>query len=389
MRKIRVLLVEDEAEKRQKIAQELEIFFADELQLETSETLSDAARMIFNAEFDLIVVDLLLPRRSGEEPIDVSEEIVDHCTNSSLNQLTAVVAISRFDDAINRRRDHFARANITIVKYSDNGDWKHCLLVCMQRVAAKTFCDFVIVCALGKERAAFDGVTDTEFSLGSLVSYAGLDCREICIGDFHGFCVLQPKMGLVDAAIIATKVLDTFSPRLICMSGICGGFKGSTELGRLIISDYSWEHQAGKWQGDIFELRSYHEHLNIDVRTALSQLAEEDRYLTCIAPKPSEQNLPMTRVELCPSVSGSAVIASDAYAEKIADQHGKVQAIDMEVYGLYRAASLFGKPVMCFAAKTVVDLAGEEKGDDLHKAGALLSARFVVLAIGRLLSLPN
>lgn len=57
----------------------------------------------------------------------------------------------------------------------------------------------------------------------------------------------------------------------------------------------------------------------------------------------------------------------------------------MEVFGVHRAAALYQEPVICFAAKTVVDLADEAKGDDLQQAGAILSARFVIQAIEALL----
>lgn len=386
MRKVQVLIVEDEEDKRRRVVAEISAFFGEDLQLEVSSTLVDATRRLFSKKYDLIVVDLLVPRRAGEEPVDVSEEIIDHLTGSELNRLTTAVAISRFDDVVDRRRGQFVRAGVLLIRYADDEEWRSCLRICMQRVAFRTLYDFVVVCALGSERAAFDGVSWPGFVIGDLVTSAGMDGREMELGPLRGICVLQPQMGLVDASIVATKALDVFAPRLICMSGICGGFKDNVDLGRLVVSDFSWEHQAGKWRGDEFEVRSYHENLQNDVRVALSQLIEEDPDLLSLKSKPYEVEVPNKGAELAPSVSGSAVIASERYVERIGRQHGKVAAIDMEVFGVYRAAALHGKGVKCFAAKTVVDLAGEAKDDLLHKSGALLAARFVVRAVERLLS---
>ncbi|MBB5722654.1 nucleoside phosphorylase [Loktanella ponticola] len=92
-----------------------------------------------------------------------------------------------------------------------------------------------------------------------------------------------------------------------------------------------------------------------------------------------------TAVAIMPTVSGSAVIASNTKVDEIKEQHRKVGGLDMEVYGLYRAAALHADNVSCFAAKTVVDLANEDKGDDLHHSGAVFSARFVAKAIPRIL----
>lgn len=386
MRRVRVLLVEDEASKRDRIAAEIQAFFCDALVLEVSETFGDASQKLLQRPYDLIIVDLMLPRRDGELPTDVSEEIVDNLMASELNRLATTVAISQFDDVIDTRRSHFVRAGILLIHYSEKDDWKSCLKVCMQRAATTTFYDFVIVCALKAERAGFSKINHNGFAIGELMCVAGLDVREMSIGELRGVCVLQPQMGLVDASVIAAKALEVFSPRLICMSGVCGGFVGKTALGAVIVSDFTWEHQAGKWRGDEFELRSYQESVEIGVRNVLSQLIEERKDLLSLPPGRNLKEVPEDATGLLPSVSGSAVIASDLYAAKIAKQHGKVAALDMEVFGVYRAAKLYAKPVAFFAAKTVVDLAGEAKNDDFHEEGAALSARFTVEAIARLLA---
>lgn len=386
MRRVRVLLIEDEAAKRESISTQICAFFGDALMLEFSETFGDASQRLLQRAYDLIVVDLLLPRRKGELPTDVSEEIVDNLKASELNRLTTTVAISRFDDLIDIRRSHFVKAGILLIHYSEKDDWKSCLRVCMQRAAMTTFYDFVIICALKAERAAFSKVDGEDFFVGELMCVAGLDVREMSIGDLRGVCVLQPQMGLVDASVISAKALEVFSPRLICMSGICGGFAGKSAVGALIVSDFTWEHQAGKWSGDEFELRSYQEGVGIAVRNVLSQLVEQRKDLLALLPGRGLKQVPDEAAGLLPSVSGSAVIASDLYAAKIAKQHGKVAAVDMEVFGVYRAAKLYAKPVAFFAAKTVVDLAGEAKNNDFHEEGSVLSARFTIEAIRRLLA---
>ncbi len=385
VKRIRALLVEDELGKRERIATEISAFFAGDVAIECSETFAEATQKLLQVKYDLIVVDLLLPRRRGDVPVDVSEEIIDHLVESDLNRLTTIVAISRFEDIVDQRRTDFQRAGILLIRYTENGEWQACLRVCMQKVASRTLYDFVVVCALAMERTAFEGVDRPGFSLGGLQTILGMDCREMTLGELRGVCVIQPQMGLVDAGIVATRALESFTPRLICMSGICAGFEGRTGLGTLVVSDYSWEHQAGKHRGETFEIRGYQEGVDPSTRTTLSQLIEEDPNLATLASKPHQLAVPSGPATLSPSVSGSAVIASSRYADQIKAQHGKVAAIDMEVFGVYRAATLHGRPVTFFAAKTVVDHAREDKSDDIQVAGAILSARFAVKAIDRLL----
>jgi adenosylhomocysteine nucleosidase len=385
MRQVKVLLVEDEQDKVGAVSAEIISYFGPDVEFDICTVFGEATQKIFSHSYDLIVVDLLLPRRKGETPVDVSDEMIDHLLASEPNRHTTIVAISRFEDVVIERQGTFAKAGIFLVCYQDSDQWKPCLQICMQRVSFKTVYDFVIVCALELERSSFEAVHHPNFVFGELSMRHGLDIREVSIGDLRGVCLLQPRMGLVDASIITTRSLEAFGPRLICMAGICGGFGDETDLGALLVTDVTWEHQAGKWRGDDFEIRSYQEGLKNGERVILNQLINKDQKLTGLASMQHELPVPHVGAMLSPTVSGSAVIASTHYSEIIKKQHGKVAGVDMEVYGVHRAAALHGEPVICFAAKTVVDLADEAKGDDIQQAGAILSARFVVQAIEALL----
>ena len=386
MRKIRVLLVEDNKTKRQKIRDEVETFFHGNVAIDPCDNFSQATQKIFQNEYELMILDLLLPRRKDDDPSDISGELLEHVAASEPNRLATCVAISEFGQAIEQHQIDFTKAGILLVKYGPSDDWKSCLNVCMQRVANKSCYDFVVLCALVKERDAFEYVKEEGFALGDYVTSGTMNGREISLGELKGICIVQAEMGLVDAGVLATKALDEFAPSLICMSGICGGFPRRAKLGGLIVSGSVWDHQAGKWTGKEFELRDYRENLETDVRIALSQLVEDDPKLIGLRDGISEEMLPLVEAKLGPSVSGSAVIASTFYGEKIAKSHGKVAAVDMEVYALYRAAKLHGRNVKFFAAKTVVDLANEDKDDDYQHYGAVLSARFVTRAIRSVLA---
>lgn len=386
MRLVRILLIEDEEPKRCAIKSEIREFFGEDAKIEEADTFGEATRHILLSEFDLIVVDLLLPRRKDDAATDVAEELIDHLTESEKNRFTTVVAISRFDDLVAKRQEAFVRAGIFLISYANEDGWKSCLRICMQKVAFRTIYDFVVICALELERSAFEAVHSDEFEFGDYHTIRGLNVREMKIGDLSGVCVLQPRMGLVDASITATRALEAFNPKLICMAGICAGFAGEVKLGELIVSEISWEHQAGKWRGTEFEIRDYQEQLNTDVKTTLSHLIARDKTLLNLASKQHETAVPHVGADILPTVSGSAVIASTQYSEIIRKQHGKVAGVDMEVYGIHRAATLFGQGVICFAAKTVVDHADEAKNSDLQQGGAILSARFVVKAISDLLA---
>jgi nucleoside phosphorylase len=98
--------------------------------------------------------------------------------------------------------------------------------------------------------------------------------------------------------------------------------------------------------------------------------------------RPSIKSTP----RIVPFASGSAVVASTDRIKEIADQHRKMAGIDMEMYGVYKSLKLSCRPeIMFFGVKTVVDFADEQKSDNLHNYGAIVSSRFAVMAIKELL----
>lgn len=384
---VKVLIVEDDTKKQKAIRTEIENWFSDDCSVDVCATFGKGTNNIYSNAYDLIVIDLMLPRRTGDEPVDISDEIIEHLEGSEKNKLTTVVAISKFGELVEARKSEFTKAAIFLLGFDDQDVWKSCLRVCMQRVAFSKAYDFVVVCALETERSAFEKVEREGFEYGSLFSREGLDCRELAIDGFEGVCVLQPRMGLVDAASITSKALSVFTPQIVCMSGICAGFESEAAIGTLLVSDICWDHQAGKWRGDKFEMRHYQEPVDQQSRTKVSQLIESDPRLLSLRKDLDRLPIPGANAAIIkPTVSGSAVIASREISKQIQGQHGKVGGLDMEVYGVHRAAALSSQPVKCFAAKTVVDLADENKSDDYQHEASILSARFVVEALAEILS---
>jgi hypothetical protein len=74
-------------------------------------------------------------------------------------------------------------------------------------------------------------------------------------------------------------------------------------------------------------------------------------------------------------------MAEDGKTSSLAFGQRKLVGFDMEIYSVYEAARLAANKPAFFAAKTVVDDGGKNKGDKFHRIGCLLSAKFIVKAI--------
>lgn len=178
------------------------------------------------------------------------------------NSNSRVIAISKWSNVVSDVKDDFTREGIILLTYSEErDDWKVALRANLQTVGFRQIFDFVIVCALDKERSAY---RETECSIGDLRPINGLDCMPMVLGDYLGVCVKLPRMGLVESSIISTRAIEQFEPKIICMSGICAGFPDEVQKGTTIVPERTWEHQAGKWKdNNIFELSHYHAHFQM------------------------------------------------------------------------------------------------------------------------------
>jgi adenosylhomocysteine nucleosidase len=192
-------------------------------------------------------------------------------------------------------------------------------------------------------------------------------------------------MGLVEASVVTARAIERFRPRLVAISGICAGVPGEAKLGTLIVADPCWEYQAGKWSDNKFKIEPYAASIKPTFRTHINQIIAADRLGHALKSDLGFDELRSEEIIIAPLATGSAVIASKEYLERVAEQHRKVAGIEMEMYGVYKAAELATAPPLFFGAKTVVDMGDSKKGDTLHVYGSILSARFTAKVIASVL----
>ncbi|WP_256581069.1 hypothetical protein [Pseudomonas sp. FW301-21D1A] len=232
-------------------------------------------------------------------------------------------------------------------------------------------------CALKEERKPY-----ATFVNGRGVNRGGVTCWDFEISGKRGSIIQMPQMGLVNAAITAATCIDRYKPKIIAMSGICGGFKDQTELGQLLVSKMVYEYQSGKWSDEGFQNEPYQVPTDSHFLGHIESLLDDENLLEELEKKfrgdrPTKYTAPATAI----FTSGSAVIADSKYISQIEKFHRKVQGLDMEIFAVQRAAELSSVKPICLCAKTVVDLCNAEKSDKIHAYGAFVSARFVLMGL--------
>ena len=354
--------------------------------------LSEFLRLIERQQFDLIVVDLLVPRfKDSKEAEDVTAQILEACRDGACkNSRTKVVALTASDDASDSNYKELNAAGVAVLTFDQSGRWKESLQQqCMLARPKKVF-DVVILCALPKE---VQGYVNAGYQVGDAYLHGNLDCREISIGNQQAVIVTASRMGLVSCAITATQAIEAFSPSLICMSGICAGIKGKAKLLDIAIADSCHQHDFGKWSVGGYEPEIYSVPIKAKLRAQLKKIIEDEKdFASTILEKvefdrdelPDEMKRLAANVYLTPASSGSAVVADEKMVEIIKEQQRKGAIFEMESFALYEAARLHPRDISFFSAKAVVDDGGPTKGDKYHRLACILSARTTYECIRRL-----
>ena len=288
-----------------------------------------------------------------------------------------LVAISSYPKDFPELREYYESHGCILSDYSKPESWKSTLDHLLVQLRKSVIFDFVVFCALAEERNPYAVLHDCK-----PVVRNGIDCFDLQLNGVSGSVVLLPQMGLVNAAVTAAQCIDRFAPSIVGMSGICAGFKDRASMGQLFISSMAYEYQSGKWLSDRFLNEPYQVPTDPMTLANLKALTNDHGLISRLeegfsGSRPEDAHKPDVGI----FTSGSAVIADSTYMAEIKSIHRKVNCLDMEVFGVHRAAELSPLKPACVCAKTVVDLGDKKKGDRLHPYGSYISAKFLILAL--------
>lgn len=329
--------------------------------------------------YDLIVLDLMMPLTVDGEPQDTGKEILHVISTSKRNHSTAVVALTQYTELYERQEHSFAQLGVILVHFDFGSlDWRKTIGSLLRRVSEHPRCEFAIICALELEREALRA---TRASIGAKKRENGLDVMEIDIGRHRGKAILLPRPGIMDACVVTASVVERYRPRLIGMTGICAGVEGRVELGQVLACEICWEYQVGKFTPEGFQIEPYQTTVSEEIRQRLLGLCRSERITDLIYRQMVPEDIARCGPSLGTIVSGSAVIADGNVREFIRTQHRKIDAIEMELAGVFRAVNLVDDGVVVVGVKAVADFADHKKSDKVQEFAATASAHFSVEAI--------
>ena len=191
----------------------------------------------------------------------------------------------------------------------------------------------------------------------------------------------QADPGMVCASIATTHLLQIARVNFLAVVGICAAVPSKASLGSIVLANQVFDAQAGKLvEGN---LQSNIDFITLD-RNLVQMLRHRSRFYREEAEKACAHLRPKPRTRKYRIAYGkvatvSQVVADSEFAKQIWSQSRQCVALDMESYGVFRAAEEINserRPRLLFI-KTAVDFADGKKNDRYQKYGAALSVHFL------------
>ena len=391
---MKILVVEDNPEKLRQVLNAISRGGASDRDVSIAHDTREAKLVLKEHQFDLMVLDLVLPTHPAEAPrqdagINLLQEVQDRAL---FRMPREVVGLTAYDEIREEATDMFGQFMWSILQFDPTSEsWSlqltrkvsHLLLAERAEDPVQFGCDACVITALPLELDAVLRIPWkwTEFERPT-------DVTMYWRGEFPGrdgertvFAASAPRMGMTAAAILSTKMIEAFRPKLIVMTGIAAGIRGRCELGDVIVADPSWDWESGKHsvQNGVrtFSPAPHQISLSSSIRLNIDRLRSQRGLLDNIKRSwPSDGPSSSLSIRSGPVACGTSVLADSEKIAEIESQHRKVIAVEMESYGLYSAVTEARVPQpLAVSLKSVCDFADEAKSDAFQRYAAFTSAQ--------------
>ncbi|PYB79858.1 phosphorylase family protein [Pseudomonas soli] len=399
---IKILLVEDNQEKLRDVLKGIfAIAGIHEEHLDKARDLQEAKSCLKQQAYDLMILDISLPTTSDVEPVrdgglTLLEEILARDIYIKPREVVGLTAHADIQEEMRGRFDselwsvlHYSNANVAWLDQIQR-KIEHILQTNRERTSeCPELADICVLTALHAPELTAVLKLPWDFQPVSLECdptqyYRGHVSTKY--GRLSVVAASASRMGMPAAAVLAMKMINTFRPSYIAMTGIAAGVPGKVELGDIIAADPSWDYGSGKntasEAGSSFEAAPHHLNLDPFIRSKLEKLRNDPSVFEGVRRSwPIKIATPLS-MHLGPLASGAAVLEDPTITSNIQAQHRKLLGVEMEAYGVFAAAHEAPHPQpRVIVLKSVCDFANPEKNDSSQDYAAFTSAQAFKLLV--------
>lgn len=412
-----LLIVDDNTERIYEIKQIIE-----KLELEISVDyvmeVRQALTVLEKKFYDLMILDVQLPSLNNRGGIMAAGgvSILDSVMGlDTIIKPVQIIGITAYDDKFDDVKREFDKRLWHLIKYQKgNTDWEKYIADkiryayqsrnqflkynSIREVAPKIDCAIITAVPNEWNELFALGLEWTEYKVQNDPTTYYWCTYKTGYRDINIVIAKQGQMGMSAAATLTTKIINTFSPQLVCMVGIAAGCKGEVDLGDLIVVNESWDYGSGKIiKGDDGSLCFKQETHQLSISSSVKELLSKDYtdLLYEIRKKWNSSHGIEVKTDITVHVgamaSGASVVQNeDLVTEYVLPQNRKLLGLDMETYGVYYAAKNASiNSVEVLSIKAVSDFADSQKNDDYQHYGSYVSINFVMELLPEILNVTR
>lgn len=397
---ITVLIVEDNPHKERTIREAIAPLVAESGgRTDSCDSLVSAREHLSSLQYDLVILDLVLPNRMGDKPendggISLLNEIA---VSKTLIRPGFIVGLTSFSEILEEQKELFGKHLWALIRFDETeSGWAIAIreralyVIESHRYFTETRiprydCDIAIIAALHRpelEALLGHGLPwKTRKVPGRFTNF--YECEIPAQGSSHLRVVAgaQSQMGIAAACHLTNEVIYAFRPRIVVMVGICGGVASDRQnYADIVFADEVILHDSGKIESGGC--------LTPDPRTV--QVSPE---LLSFAKDPNIQREVLSRVNASlglrgdeeikvhvgPVASGNTVIACGETVKGLLSRARKLQGIEMEGYGVGFACDNVCAPRPDWIlVKGICDFSDKRKDDQFQNRAATASMRFAL-----------
>jgi nucleoside phosphorylase len=395
-----ILIVDDKPSKYGELLGRLSAANVDKGLIAFSTSVRDGLDRLRAKVFDVLIVDMLLPETPWGDPVpDGGAQLLTHLREDpelkTPKYIIGVTAAAEDDEEV---RKVFDSQPWLLMRTTGGGNpWEdrlsrlilHALDIERTQDALEFGIDICFMAALrtpelealletGVQLNSPELVDSTTFARNGTLQSNG---RVLKIAAAN--CL---RMGSTESALLASKLIHHFRPRILIVLGICAGYEDKVDYGDVIVADPCWDYTSAKISTDGTGHRTVAYSpdfigIDSDIRTRLEMLAEDKSFLASVhATWKGDKPRAAPEVRVAPSATGPAVIADAKVLEDIRRfQHRQTIGLEMEAYGVYCAVRMATRPrPIVVSAKAVCDFSTFLKDDKYQKYAAYTSASVVM-----------
>ena len=403
--KLDILIIDDKEQKIDNLRKVI-TSISEDINVEESQTIVDAREKMRDYSYDMVILDMVIPELEGEEPSRTggSDYLTEIYENTDIKRPLQVIGLTEYEEEFNQQKEEFRDRLWYLLFYSQKDiKWKKSLkdkvvqLMGMKRDFIQTLLerdkyDVGVICALSEEfeqlQKAFDGCTWDDCRLDGLPwLFRTTTVPTASFKDIRVIAACADRPGVCATSILATALYTVARVDAIFMTGITAGVDyDGIRLDDVIIAESVLDYATGRLEeeengkGEIKWLREIHQaNASNRLLSAATSLARDSEVCEDINHILREKNLKDSRDNVqfrkAKTVCGPFVMASGTLVDVLKNDERKLQALDMEGFGLYLTAHNLEKNALW--VKAVCDFADIRKGDAHHKCCSYVSAAFL------------